>query len=114
MTLKERHNARRLDMHEQANAWRTIADGLYARWVFKNVIQRFGWEEDPLAEIAQELTTMQIPHVRGENRRWTDKDVSRLLACVAAMADDTDKPEIWAAKMAGYDFDLGVVDQTTN
>mgnify|MGYP000724558482 CR=1 FL=1 len=105
--------ARRLDMHEQANAWRTIADGLYARWVFKNVILASGWEEDCLAEIAEELSTLRIPHVRGEGRKWTDKDVSRLLARVAAMANGTDKPEIWAAKMSEYDYELEAVDYTT-
>lgn len=102
------------DLRDQANTWRTIADGLYCRWVFKNVIQRFGWEEETLSGIAAELSAMYIPHVRGEVRKWTEKDVSRLLARVAALADDTDKPEIWAAKMAGYDYDLGVADHTTN
>ena len=86
------------DLRDQTNAWRTIADGLYCRWVFKNVIQRFGWADGALSGIAAELSAMYIPHARGEARRWTDKDVSRLLARVAAMADDTVNAEAWAAK----------------
>lgn len=105
---KEHDLEQKLEVRAKANEWRMVANALYARAIFKDVICRFGWEEEPLSVIAQDLSTLQIPHVRGEDRRWTDKDVSRLLARVAALADDADSPETWAAKMQGFEHDLGV------
>ena len=99
---KDRLIEAKLEMRDQANEWRTVADGLYARAVYAGIICRFGLDEEPLNVIAQELNIMRIPRLRGEDKRWTGPDVSRLLCRVAALADDTEKPERWVEKMGIY------------
>ena len=106
--VKERLLEQKLEMRDKAHQWRSVADALYARAIYSGIICRLGLDEAPLADIAAELNVIKIPRLRGQDRRWTDHDVSRLLARVAALADEAEKPEAWAAKMQGFDHDLGV------
>lgn len=106
--MADQLTVQKMEARQKANQWRTIADSLYARAVYKNFIQQFGLDLSPLAEIAEELTKFEIPRIRDGGHEWSDKDVSRLLARVAALAEDTDSPEMWAHKIAGFEYDLGV------
>lgn len=106
--MKDELKTLKLEAQQQANQWRTIADSLYARAIYKNFIQQFGLDLSPLGEIAEELTVFKIPRIRDSGHTWTGKDVSRLLARVAALADDTDSPAMWAHKIDGFEHDLGL------
>lgn len=87
---------RKLDLRDQAKGWREVADSLYARAVYSQIVQPM--EDEGLAYIASEMNLMRVPKVRGSGV-WTTSDVSRLLCRVAAMADETTNPKAWKHKM---------------
>lgn len=102
--MKQRETARKLELIDEVKGWREVADSLYARAVYARVIQPI--EQEGLSYIADQLNHLKIPKVRGAGR-WGTSDVSRLLARVAAMANDATRPQDWPAKMDALTADLG-------
>jgi hypothetical protein len=79
------NTTQKLATRERAKGWREVADSLYARAVFAEIVQPM--LDRPLTEIARDLNSMHVPKVRGVDR-WTAPDVTRLLARVAAVASE--------------------------
>jgi len=106
--MRERRIAESLAQREAAHAWRTAADSLYARAAVAQIVLPM-MDANPtwtFAEIAEELRLRRIPRVRG-TQPWGGKDVSALLARVAAMAPDADDPKAWGRTLERLTQDLG-------
>jgi hypothetical protein len=105
---KERRIAEAIAQREAAHVWRSTADSIYARAVFARIVQPM-MDQNPewtFAEIAEELRLRRIPRVRG-TAPWAGKDVSALIARVAAMAHDVDDPASWGRTMERLAPDVG-------